>query len=111
MPELKKRLYTVTIEFEYAVLAADSYDAVIYASDALDDVFVREYAHATETVYLPGKDSKTPVIRRPEEYDDTTLIYGTDKDTTFGDAVAAEVTALTADIDKEEFDKKQGKLF
>jgi hypothetical protein len=107
----KKKLYTVTVEFEYAALAEDERDALDYAIDALGDVSVRDYARATETVYLPGKDSKTPVIRRPDDYDDDSLVYGADDDTTLAEAIQAEVDELTGVQREAEFDARQGKLF
>ena len=112
MTDAKKRLYTVTVEFEYAVLAEDERDAMDYAHDALRDVSIRDYAHATPTVYVPqGNGPRAPQVRRPDDYDAESLVYGADDDVTLEDAIAAEVAALKTGIAKEEFDKKQGNLF
>lgn len=112
MTEAKKRLYTVTVEFQYAVLARDTFDALDCASDALNDVFIRDYAHATPTVYLPqGNGPRTPQVRRPDDYEDSALVYGADEDITLAEAIAREVTEFEADIARDEFNKKQGNLF
>lgn len=112
MAETKKKLYTVTVEFEYAVLAEDERDAMDYANDALNDVSIRDYAHASPTVYLPqGNGPKAPQVRRPDDYDAESLVYGADEDITLEEAIAAEVAELQETLAKREFGEKQGNLF
>lgn len=106
-----KKLYTVTVEFEYAVLAEDEREAMDYANDALRDVIVEEYASATETVYMPMGNVKMPQVRRPDDYDDTSLVYGADEDITLAEAIEAEKARLLGEAQERDFAEKQGNLF
>jgi hypothetical protein len=99
-----KRLYTVTVEFDFAVMAESEYDARSYANEAQRDLMLDEFAHATPTV------SRLPtgrfVERRPDAEGES-LVYGTDEDTTLNEAVAAEKKRLEA----EALAEKQTDLF
>lgn len=106
-----KKLYTVTVEFEYAVLAENEREAKWSASDALRDVIIEDYASATETVYMPMGNVKVPQVRRPDDYDDTSLVYGADEDTTLADAIEAEKQRLLGEKSASDFAEKQGNLF
>lgn len=82
-----KRLYTVTVEFDFAVLAESEYDARSYASEAQRDLMLDEFAHATPTVsILP---TGRFIERRPDAEGES-LVYGADRDTTLDEAIAAE---------------------
>jgi hypothetical protein len=89
-----KRLYTVTVEFDFAVMAESEYDARRYANEAQRDIMLDEFAYATPTVNL------LPTGRfiecRPDAEGEG-LVYGTDKDTTLDDAIAAEKKRLEAE--------------
>lgn len=85
---MTKRLYTVTVEFDYAVLAENESDARRYASEAARDALYDADVHASLTV----RDEKT--IDWPSGYDESTLVYGTREDVTFGEAVAREKAAM-----------------
>lgn len=80
-----RRIYTVTVSFEYAVLADSESDAESY----VDDVF-RDQTHT-------DLDMDTRLMRdykgryvMPDGWDGRSLIYGTDEDLTLGDAIEAE---------------------
>ena len=107
----KKKLYIVTVEYEYPVLAEDDCDAVKYVNEALDGAYLHNCARAREAIYFPGPSSTTPVVNRPDDYSDDDLVYGADTDITLGAAIQAEVDELTGAKKAAEFEDKQGKLF
>jgi len=99
-----KRLYTVTVEFDFAVMAEDDVDACGYVDDAMRDVSIGDCTHATPTVsILP---TGRFIERRPDA-EGYSLVYGTDEDTTLDEAVAAEKERLKA----EALAEKQTDLF
>lgn len=99
-----KRLYTVTVEFDFAVMAEDDVDACGYVYDAMRDVSIGDCASATPTVSrLP---SGRFIERRPDA-EGNSLVYGTDEDMTLDEAVAAEEDRLEA----EALAEKQADLF
>lgn len=91
-----RKLYTVTVEFEYAALAESPDEAKRYAHAAFHDVPIGYCAFAGEAVYLPSHDrTSTPIVRVPDDYDDDSLVYGADEDVTLAEAVEAEKQRLT----------------
>jgi hypothetical protein len=104
MTESKKRLFTVKVEFDFAVMAEDNVAACAYVDAAMRDVSIGDCTRVTPTVsILP---SGRFIERRPD-VDGETLVYGTDEDTTLDDAVAAEKERLKA----EALAEKQTDLF
>lgn len=99
-----KRLYTVTVEFDFAVLADSEVDAKSYANKAIDDLYLGECTTATLTVYSPGGGI---IAENLPAWDQDSLVYGADEDTTLEEAVAAERSLLQ----QEFFAQKQGDLF
>jgi len=91
-----KRLYTVTVEFDFAVYAKDESDARRYANEAQRDIMLDEFSHATQTVelYPTGRF----VECRPDAEGES-LVYGADRDTTLDEAIAAEKKRLEAETD------------
>ncbi len=75
-----KRLYRVDVEFSYYVIATDEYDAVIYASDAADDIHPSEHARAREV--RPGQPFANDWTR-------DSVVYGTREVVTLGEALDA----------------------
>lgn len=83
-----KRLYVVTVEFEFACLADSPVDAIGLARDAAHDVDMRECAHAT---ILRWAGADAPI--RPQGWDDDSLVYQSGfrpDDVTLGDAIKNE---------------------
>lgn len=101
-----KRLYTVTVEFDYAVMAESESDAIRTADDAAGDVYLRECASATLTVQ-PVPTTTGHFYTNLPEWDDDSLVYGCDEDITLGDAVEAEKKRLA----DEQLAAKQVDLF
>lgn len=101
---MTKRLYTVTVEFDFAVMAEDDVDACGYVYDAMRDVSIGDCASATPTV---RRLSKAQFIENRPDAEGNSLVYGTDEDTTLDDAVAAEKKRLEA----EALAEKQADLF
>lgn len=105
------RLYTVTVEFDYAVMAENESEACRYAREAARDLDLENYASAIPTVVAVGdKDAR---VRRPDDYDEDTLCYGPPGmgDILFEKAVEMETGAINEARRKAEFAKKQGSLF
>ena len=101
-----KRLYTVTVEFDYAVMAESESDAKSYASDACRDLSIEDHATALRTVN-PVPNVKGQFYTNLPDYDDDSLVYGTDEDLPFGEALAAEQERVRS----EQIAKMQGNLF
>jgi hypothetical protein len=99
-----KRLYTVTVEFDFAVMAESEYDARSYANEAQRDLMLDEFAHATPTVRRLSKGQFTE--NRPDAEGES-LVYGADEDTTLDEAIAAEKKRL----EDEAIAEKQADLF
>ena len=74
-------LYIVRVELEFAVEAADEHEALDAIDDATRDVFLADHASVT-------KIKKSSRVKYPHAWDDSSLIYGTDEDTTLGEALA-----------------------
>lgn len=103
-----KRLYTVAVSFEFAVLAENEREACDHANEAARDALYDAHVTASLTVRDNGKG---PVVSPPDGYDDDTLVYGTDEDVTFAEAVEADRQLVTLLAREAEFAKKQGDLF
>lgn len=101
-----KRLFTVTVEFDYAVMAESEYDAKSYASEACRDLCIEDYATALPTVQ-PVPNVQGRFYTNLPDYDDDSLVYGADEDLPFGEALAAEQERLRA----EQIASTQGDLF
>jgi hypothetical protein len=93
---MTKRLYTVTVQFDFAVMAESAYDARRYANEAQRDLMLDEFAHATPAVELYPTGRFTEI--RPDAEGES-LVYGADRDTTLDDAIAAEKKRLEAETD------------
>ena len=105
-----KRLYTVRVKFEFAVLAESEHEARYAAGEASEDGLYDATLLVSKTVVRP-QASKDVHIAVPSGWDNECLVYGADEDTKFGDAVAAELEALVAEERVEEFKEKQSDLF
>lgn len=93
----KKRLYTVSVEFELAVYAEDESDARRQARAAASDEFYNATVFVSPTVRkLPGFKDLVDVSP-PHGWGDDDLVYGTDEDTTLSEAVERERIALLSD--------------
>jgi hypothetical protein len=101
-----KRLFTVKVEFDFAVMAEDGVHACAYVDAAMRDVSVGDCTRVTPTVsILP---SGRFIERRPDADDgDYYFVYGTDTALTLNEAVAAEKERLKA----EALAEKQAELF
>lgn len=88
--DVTKRLYIVRVEIEFAVLAEDEDDAISHTSEAVMDTFLESAADAELISFhkIPGSEKMIP--NRPKGWDDTSLVYGADEDTTLGEAIEAE---------------------
>ncbi len=100
-----KRLYSVVVEFEYAAMAESEAEACSYATEVVRDMCIDDCATARLTVdYIP----KTTIPHAsPPDWDDGSLVYGTDTDTTLAEAIAAEKKRLQG----EALSAKQRDLF
>jgi hypothetical protein len=104
MQEPKKRLYTVTVDFEYAVLAENEDDACYYADEALQDQCAAHFSHATLTV---TRLSTGQFAERLPDVEEDSLVYGSEEDVTFAEAIASE----RARLETAALAEKQGDLF
>lgn len=95
------RLYYVRVEFEFPVMAESERDALRSVKDAVQDLYLPEYADVSLAPSFGGK-----VTRYPDDYDKDSLVYGVDYDLTIEDAIAQEEDRLRA----EDFAKKQTAL-
>jgi hypothetical protein len=102
-----KRLYTVSVEFEIAVYAKDESDARWQARDAAHDEFYNATVIVSPTVHRARGFKDLLDVARPHGWDGESLVYGTDKDTTLDDAIAAEKKRL----EDEAIAEKQAELF
>jgi len=85
---MTKKLYIVSVGFEYAVLAEDEYEAVSFKEEALHDDGT-PLAHAQLAI-------TNRCIMRPRGWTDDTLIYGAPRgsDLRLDDAIAAEMNRV-----------------
>lgn len=85
---MTKKLYIVTVGFEYACLAEDEHEAVRWKEEALGDEGAPT-AHAQLSV-------TNRCIMRPRGWTDDTLIYGAPRgsDLRLDDAIAAEMNRV-----------------
>jgi hypothetical protein len=89
-PKPKKRLYTVSVEFELAVYAEDESHARRQACAAASDEFYNATVFVSPTVRkMPGFKDLVDVSP-PHGWDNDDLVYGTDEDTTLSEAVERE---------------------
>jgi hypothetical protein len=102
-----KRLYTVSVEFEIAVYAKDESDARWQARDAAHYEVYNATVIVSPTVHRAQGFKDLVDVSPPYGWDGESLVYGTDKDTTLDDAVAAEKKRLEA----EALAEKQTDLF
>jgi hypothetical protein len=86
-----RRLYTVTVRLEYAVIADSALDAESYVDDALRDAASDLDVHARFMRQSKG------VYVYPDGYSDNSLVYGVEGDLTLSEAVKAE----KAELDQE----------
>lgn len=105
-----KSLYTVRVKFEFAVLAEDEQEARRAVYQASEDGLYDAALLVSRTV-VQSQASNDVHIAIPSGWDNDCLVYWADKDTKFGDAVAAELEALAAEERAEEFKEKQSDLF
>lgn len=102
----RPRLYTVTVSFEFAVLADNEEEAGNRRYEVARDALYDADVSCIQTVRKAYGQDRVDVIY-PDGWDDSALIYGTDTDTTLGEAVAREKAALHEDTLAD----KQGDLF
>lgn len=104
-----KKLYVVSVSFEFAVLAESENEARRVVDQAADDCI--DYRNAQ---VRRGVNPDTGWVHIPEGYDGDTLVYGTSRDegdVTFDEAVEREKEALAQAKRTAEFLEKQGDLF
>jgi hypothetical protein len=83
-----KRLYVVTVGFEYACLADSPAEASSFAMEAVHEIHAGECAHAAPLRWAGPDD---PI--RPRGWDDDSLVYQSGfrpDDITLGDAIKNE---------------------
>jgi len=84
---MTKKLYNVTVEFEYAVLAESADEAMRYAEEALGGCDIREFCFVSEAAPDP-----TGEVTRPSGWTDDTLVYGSrNADVTLAQAIEKHV--------------------
>jgi hypothetical protein len=84
---MTKKLYNVTVEFEYAVLAEDEYEAAHYAEEAFGDCDASACCLVSEATPDP-----TGEVTRPSGWTDDTLVYGArNEDVTLVQAIEKHV--------------------
>lgn len=125
---MKKSLYTVSVEFEFAVYAEDEDDARLYVREAAEDALHSATVFVSPTVRrrvpLKAQGSRpegaavVPLFRDlidvspPHGWDDDGLVYGAeDEDVTFSEAVERECSVLMAEARAADFAEKQIDLF
>ena len=82
-----KKLYFVSVEFEYPVLAENEHEAMAEAEAAsLDLTSLADYAHAKLVTF---KTNGQPTYL-PDGYTVKSLVYGVKGDVTLGEALAEE---------------------
>jgi hypothetical protein len=96
---MTKKLYIVTVSYEYACLAEDEYEAADFREEALHDEG-DPTTHARLAV-------TGPVPYRPRGWTNDTLIYGADSDLRLDDAIAAEKTRVEQENRDAELSKRQ----
>jgi hypothetical protein len=105
MTASKKRLYTVTVDFDYAVLAEDEDEACQYADEALRDQCAAHFSQATLTV---TRLSTGQFVERLPDAEEDSLVYGdSEGDVTLAEAIASERARLETAV----LAAKQGDLF
>ena len=135
----KKRLYTVSVEFEFAVYAEDEDDARLYVREAADDalhsatVFVSPTVKRATVFVSPTVKRRVPFkaqgsrpeggavvplfkdlvdVSPPDGWDDDDLVYGAeDEDVTFSEAVERECSVVMDEVRAADFAEKQIDLF
>ena len=81
---MNKKLYTVTVEFQYAVLAENEREACEYANDAMQDTgSMSDCATAHETTSMIFKGVEKPLL--PDIWEMESLVYG-EEELTFEEA-------------------------
>lgn len=80
---MAKKLYNVTIMFEYAVLAENGHGATSFAEEAFGDSNVHEHCQVVEVSPDPAGE-----VSGPPSWDDEALVYGAgDEDVTLAEAI------------------------
>lgn len=107
--EQTKKLYVVSVSFEFAVLAESEGEARLTADEAAGDCLDHARAQVHRAV-----NPDTGWVHMPRGYDGDTLVYGTSRaegDVTFNKAVEREQEALDQAKRIAAFLTKQGNLF
>jgi hypothetical protein len=101
---MTKKLYTVSVGFEYACLAESEQDALRYKEEALGD-------EGTPTVYAQLTVTSGPV-RRPRRWTDDALVYGAPygTDVRLDDAIATDLNRIEQENREAEALKAQRDL-
>ena len=100
---MTKRLYVVTIEVEFAVMAESEQEAVKFTDEAIsDDSNLRECARARPLRFVKHPGGGEAIALTPDGWEDDTLVYGTKTDLTLKDAVAAERALHAAELVAEQ---------
>lgn len=124
----KKRLYTVSVEFEFAVYAEDEDDARLYVREAAEDALHSATVFVSPTVKRrvpfkaqgsrPEGGAVVPLFKDivdvspPDGWDDDDLVYGAeDEDVTFSEAVERECSVVMDEVRAADFAEKQIDLF
>ncbi len=92
-----KKLFTVSVEFEYSVMAEDEREALDYADDVVRDMSgLSDSGHATVAVTM--KPDGTFSTNLPSGWSREDLVYGVDNgDQTLAEAIDSERRRLLSD--------------